>query len=231
MYNKKELELINISVPNRSWSYTPISHQTLIDLSKQELQNANLTIVDTKYQHTKNKKVVTGTFTVEGFDKDFGMSLSFINSYDKTRAVGIVAGVKTFVCLNGCISGDVSFQRKHQGNVDQQIHSKIREQIARMKKRYSDTLDDFTRWKKLPFSRNNMAKAAGLMFYNDMFNASQLSIIKQEIKNPSFDYGTKDTLYDFFQHTTHALKKSHASTVLKDHINVYKRFAKIEKYL
>jgi hypothetical protein len=57
----------------------------------------------------------------------------------------------------------------------------------------------------------------GRLFIDEnLIDSSQVSCIKNEIDKPSYDYKEYNTAWTFYNHVTHALKKSHPRSWMSD---------------
>ena len=61
-----------------------------------------------------------------------------------------------------------------------------------------------------------------LLMEHEIITSSQLSIIRQEYKKPTYPELAGDTLWNLYNHTTHALKKTHPYNYLGSHSRLHK---------
>ena len=80
--------------------------------------------------------------------------------------------------------------------------------------------------KEIVVSKRTTAELIGRMFIEEQFiAATQINIIKGQLKNPSFDYGADtDSLWQLYQHTTFAMKEVHPSEWMGNHIKAHNFF-------
>ena len=225
-YTDKELEYFAVPVPRKTRTYAPVSHESIVKHTHRVLESKNLVITDKQYQVAAKGEILTGTYVIESPDRDFKRMISFINSYNKTRRLGFVSGLQTFVCENGCINGDFDYSKKHMGTVNLEIIDAVIEQVDILDTQY-DTLKKWLERAQMQIlSPREMAELAGRMFIEkEILKPNQLSILKQEIKKPSFDYGgINNTAYEFYQHCTHSLKNAHPLNSSKQFVKTYEFF-------
>jgi hypothetical protein len=68
--------------------------------------------------------------------------------------------------------------------------------------------------------KRQMAELAGRMFIEEkILTANQMSELKKEIYHSEHFKG--ETLWDFYDHSTHALKKSHPGQIISNHTRVH----------
>jgi Domain of unknown function (DUF932) len=215
--------LFNIPVPESTKSYQAVPNRLVIETTLDLLEKNNFHVVKEDYRLGKTKNVAQGKFVIEGENKDFQRTIEFINSYDKSKALGFVSGLYTFICQNGAFSGEYSFKKKHVGDINRQLQHNIQSQIEQIDLQYNEMLNWFEEVKLVPMSTREMSQLAGQMFVEEsLFRTPQLNQLKKEIINPTFDYGgNNNTLYEYFQHCTCALKESNIIESNRQHVKVF----------
>jgi hypothetical protein len=58
----------------------------------------------------------------------------------------------------------------------------------------------------------------------EVINSTQLNTISRELKLPTFDYQSKDSLWELYQHTTFAMKEEHPRLWIDNHIAAHDFF-------
>ena len=53
---------------------------------------------------------------------------------------------------------------------------------------------------------------------------TQLNIISRELKAPTHDYGAKDSVWELYNYTTFAMKETHPSNWMSNHIKAHQFF-------
>jgi hypothetical protein len=205
--------LSQASFPNHGDTYTVIRHKFLIDASKSILKTHGFNIVCEVYTATSNLNVAQGTYYIES-DKDpeLGMMFAWSNSYDKSTRFQCGIGAYVLVCNNGMICGDLaSYARKHTGNADQEAFTHIMSQIKHADKYFTKLILDKEELKKVCLSKKEQSELAGRLFMDEeLIDATQMSCIKNEMNKPSYVYQADlNNAWTFYNHVTHALKKSH----------------------
>jgi len=143
----KRTQFVNLSaltsapIPDKTNSYTPISHGEIVDLIQNEAVKRNLTIVGDSYKVNSDLTRVIGYFDIKSNNLDLGMRVAFKNSYDKSMSFGIGMGSVVWICENGVISGEVVLKRKHTGSADDDARLKIIEGFAMIEDNFLDILE------------------------------------------------------------------------------------------
>jgi hypothetical protein len=203
----------SFDAPEKTRTYTPVSHGEVIDLVKQSLHNRGMEITNTNYRASKEGRVVQSIYNLnfEG-DKEVGMMFAWANSYDKSMKFKAAIGGRVFVCDNGMIRGDMSsYSRKHNGNADEEIFLEIEKQLDIATVQYGKILKDRDVMKEVIVPERRFIEVVGAMFFkHNLVNTEQLSIIKSEYLDPTYDYNCdKNSAWASYQHITHALKTTH----------------------
>ena len=213
-------ELFAVAVPQKTASYSPVSHQILHEAVAEKILKRGWTI-DNERIDTNQKG--TQMFTTLGIGVGHGeqrMSVGYRNSYDKSLSVGLVSGSQIIVCSNLMFVGDVKLLRKHTSGVFNDLYYLIDEVLGETEKTFEIALEETQIFKDIPMEKRIMAEVAGRMFIQDeIINSTQLNILKKEI-NGSENF-QEETLWDFYNHTTEALKLAHPSQAMQTYTNFH----------
>lgn len=213
----------SFEAPARTNTYTPVSHGNVIDLVKTSLKNRGMEIVTTNYRASKEVGVVQAIYNINfEADKEIGMMFAWANSYDKSMRFKAAIGGRVFVCDNGMLRGDMSsYARKHNGDADEEIFLEIEKQLELATTQYGKILKDRDVMKEVVVPEKRFIEVVGSMFFkHDLINTEQLSVIKSEYLDPTYDYNCdKDSAWASYQHITHALKTTHP----RDYMNIQQK--------
>lgn len=211
--------LEHASLPNHADSYTIISHKFVIDNTLKLLNESGFTVTKEIYRSNQDANVAQGIYYITPSTSDstinnedeLGMMFAWTNSYDKSIRFQCSIGAHVFVCSNGMVCGEINFARKHTGNADLDIISQITYQIKNAQSIFKNIIMDRDNLKKITLTTKQQAELAGRLYYDeDILEPCQLTIIKNEMKKASFDYNiSNDNAWAFYNHVTHALKKTH----------------------
>ncbi len=212
-------DLSAVQYPNHGKTYTVIRHKFLIDAARSILKTHGFNVKNEEYRSTANGNIAQGIYQIESTqDSELGMMFAWSNSYDKSTRFQCGIGAFVRVCGNGMVCGDMaSYARKHTGNADKEAFNHIMSQVKQGNKHFTQLVKDRDNFKKLDLSRKEQAELVGRLFIDEnLIDSSQISCIKKEIDKPSYDYKEDDTAWTFYNHVTHALKKSHPRSWMSD---------------
>jgi len=146
------------------------------------------------------------------------MMFAWTNSYNKRVRFQCAIGGYVMVCGNGMCTGDMmSFSRKHSGTANHDAKMQISNQIKHAEKFFKRIITDRNDMKIVPLLKQQQAELIGRLYCNELLGSQQISIVKQEMNNPTYAYGSDaENCWTFYNHVTHALKKSHPRTWLSN---------------
>jgi hypothetical protein len=221
--NVEKSYVLNAELPNHGDSYTVISHKYVIDTTKQMLASSGFIVTKEYYRANNKGQVAQGIYhirpmNVESTDPDLGMMFAWTNSYDKSIRFQCAIGAYVMACSNGMVCGELNYARKHTGSADQEIRSQISNQIKNAQKAFNTIKNDKDSLRGTPLDVKKQAELLGIMYFNeDLISPRQMSVVKDEMKNPSFDYNADmENAWAFYNHVTHSYKSVHPRSWLSD---------------
>ena len=215
-----EYDLIQVEAPQKTHSYQPVPHLTLINTVKEKLDKHNLKIVNTRYDANTKGAQMFGVYDLNIGGTDTNLNIGFRNSYDKSLPVGMVAGGTVIVCKNLMFKGDIKVLRKHTKGVFSDLDHLIENVISSAVFQFEQLTEDKERMKLKPLNKTQMAELAGRMYVEEkLISPTQMSILADEIRHS--EHFTDNSLWDFYNHATEALKKSHPAHLIPNHIKAH----------
>ncbi len=220
--------LENAPLPSHGDTYTVISHKDIIENTLNMLNASGFNVKSELYRASVNASVAQGIYYIEPSvhmsdqiksETELGMMFGWTNSYNKTIRFQCAIGGYVMVCNNGMVSGDMmNFARKHTGSADYEVKMQISNQIKNAEKYYQKILDDRDSLRQVVLSNKQQAELLGRLYVDkEILDVSQITTVKSEMKDPSYDYNCDaDNAWAFYNHVTHALKKSHPRSWLSD---------------
>jgi len=208
----KEL-LINAPLPQATATYTVIPHGFVISSVEQELKAAGLEIEQELYKAGNNAQVASGVLHLkQGEDQEMRMMFAWANSYDKSMRFKCAIGGYVPQTRSILGSGNIgSWGRKHTGSADQQTLETIKHQIHYADMYYTQLINDKNIMKNILVPERRKAEVLGILYFeHGLLTGEQIGIIKQQHKNPSFNYNAdKDSLWILYCHVIYSLQRSH----------------------
>jgi len=221
------------SLPSHGESYTVIPHKEVIENTLNMLNASGFHVTRELYRANMNANVAQGIYHIVPrnpinqsikSETELGMMFAWTNSYDKTTRFQCAIGGYVMVCNNGMVSGDMlTFARKHTGSADHDIRIQISNQIKNAEKYYARIIKDKDSLRTITLSKKEQSELLGRLYAEEnILELGQVSVVKSEMNKPSFDYkADQDNAWAFYNHVTHALKKSHPRGWLSDTQNFH----------
>lgn len=212
-------DLISVPLPNHAASYTTISHQFVIDYSKQQLLAAGFVIVDEEYRSTADGQIAQGIYKLHyNSDPELSMMFAWTNSYNKQVKFKCLVGAYINKTETVMVSGDIStWTRKHTGTADVETQQTIDSQIANAHMYYNQLVSDKTTMETIIMNKRRHAQMLGILFAEYcILTTEQASIVRAEMSRPSSTYKNTDSLWAFYCYITIALQSSHPKTWMED---------------
>ena len=218
--------LVAAPLPSHGKTYTVIPHKDVIETTKTLLDINGFTITKELYRANMDARVAQGVYHLSNLteDQEMGMMFAWTNSYDKSTRFQCAVGAFVNVCSNGMLCGDMAnYARKHTGKADHDIHTQISSQIKSANKYYTKLIQDKNEMRKIFLPKKNQAELVGRLFLDEeIIDASQVSCIKAEMKDPSYNYNADlNNAWTFYNHVTHSFKKSHPRTWMSDQVKFH----------
>lgn len=214
-------ELLAVPLPEQTETYTVISHEFAIENVTQALIERGFEILSEEYRCTNNGEVARGSYVVEfEGDEDMQMMFSWVNSYDKSTKFS--CGVGAYIMKNQAymISKEMTnWVRKHTGSADTDTIEVIQEQADKMQVYFAALKSDKDQMKAINVDPMRFASLLGRFYIiANVISTQQLSAVKKEIHNPSFNYGddlSNNSLWVLYNHILYILKGAHPKNWMK----------------
>ena len=215
-------DLLSVQPPASTSTYKTISHGAIIDTVYEELDKEGFVVREERFSATANRHVMNGHLILNiDTDADLKFEIAMLNSYNKTKRAIVAGGSQVFICENGHILGDTSygcFKRKHVGTADLDIVPFIKEMVKSAGECFDKLIRQKDAMKQIEVDKKIRNELIGQLYIDDAIIAdTQMSLIRDQINKPSFDYKSDGTLWQLYNHITYGLKNSHPSKWIRNH--------------
>jgi hypothetical protein len=210
--------LINTPLPEHAGTYTVISHEFIINKTKEVLASKGFQIEHELYRCNEGGDIAQGVYHLKfngEQDPEMSMMFAWANSYDKTMRFKCAVGGYLNASKSVIISGKLgSWGRKHTGAADIETSDMIQSQIENAETYYKQLVEDKASMKSITITKTKRAELLGRIYLeHELLTTEQVSLVKAEIKKPSFDYNcSTDSLWSFYTAMVYALQKAHPRT-------------------
>ncbi len=217
--NTTKAHIISVPLPQHGDTYTVISHQFVIDYAYQALANAGFSVVDEEYRCTADGQIAQGVYRLNfNNDPELSMMFAWTNSYNKQVKFKCVVGAYMNNTGSVMISGDMgSWVRKHMGTADVETQATIDDYIANAHMYYNQLVADKASMEGITLSRRKQSQLLGVLFAEyEILTTEQASIVRDQMKKPSYAFNSSESLWAFYNYVTIALQHSHPRTWMED---------------
>ena len=224
-------KILSTALPEKTETYTPISHSSVINRVRSEIFKAGFVINGEDYRCTNDGQIALGTLRMNyKADPDIELSANFTNSYNKQLAFRFNLGGLVKVCMNGMMLNNNTFdkfKRVHKGAADLLAEGIISDYINNAGEYWDSLVEHKDSMKGILLSTTAQHDILGELFFKkEVLNTMQLNSIKKELVKPSFDYKVdSDSAWALYNHITLALKDSHPSDWMEDQVKVHEVFS------
>ena len=212
--------LTSVALPTHAESYTVISHEFIINHTMEQLALHGFSVEKETYRANSDGSIAQGVYYLNYTkDPEVGLMFAWSNSYNKLMRFKCAIGGYVFICMNGVVAGDMgSWGRKHLGSADTETVKAIVEQISNADVHFDRIVADKDIMKKITITERKQAELLGMLYAQyEILSSEQMSIVKQQMDKPSYDYNCEiNSLWAFYNHVTHALKKAHPRDWMDD---------------
>ena len=128
-------EIARVATPDRTQTWVPIPHATLLDGVQHALEGAGLSVVHEAHALARDGNRFFGLLELRdptATDGDFGLVVGVRNSHDRSFPAGLVVGSNVFVCDNLAFSGEVRLDRKHTVHIARDLPQLIASAVGRL---------------------------------------------------------------------------------------------------
>jgi hypothetical protein len=189
----KDVESVGCPPGDGRWH--PISHGHAIQLTKEAIDRAGLTITEERYALAGNKKKGDGNTRMFGelildggpnanLPDDFKMAIGIRNSIDKTISWNICGGENVMVCGNMLMMGDFMVRRKHTTNILADLAPMADQAIANYLVGFENRVKEVEHWKQIEIDQPDVDHIVMECWRNGAFAPNQIPNIMQEWNEP-----------------------------------------------
>ena len=100
------MELALIPVPQATSTHKPVPHHVIVEALVETLSFRHIGVVNEEYAVSLDGMKMFGVLDLETQMEGCRFSIGIRNSHDKSLRLGLIAGLRVFVCSNMAFSGD-----------------------------------------------------------------------------------------------------------------------------
>lgn len=215
-----------IEPPEHTQSWKPVAYRDAV-LQLHDTIDRVLGLEITHEEFALNK---TGTqmFHVARCDygnDESGLSLGLRQSYDKSLALGVVAGAQVFVCDNLCFTGSAfRIMRKNTTNVWDDFKDLIRTQVRCSLDAFNSMTVDIEALKAVPCNLRRGYAILGVLLGEGILKPQQATVAFGDWEKPRHEEFANRNLWGLYNAVTEGLKRGGAGSVIDRHVDAHHWF-------
>jgi len=112
-------EIARVPTPPSTATWHPVPHYEIITMVSKAVESRGWTIANEQYGLARDSKKLFGVMRLgHSGNPEWSRAIGLRNSHDMSIAVGLAAGLNTFVCDNLCFGGSTVIKRRHTSGID-----------------------------------------------------------------------------------------------------------------
>jgi hypothetical protein len=206
-----KVDLASVPVPEETDSYVSVPYLRFVEEVELHVPRFGLTITEERFALAKDGRQLFGVLTcTNGHGQgDYALAIGLRSSYDRSLAVGLVAGTRVFCCDNLAFSGEASMHRKHTAHVFRDLPDLIYRMLSKVSAIRERQDAEIAAWKQRELRPADAHHLMVEAIRARALPASRLPKVLEAWENPShseFEPRTAWSLYNAF--TEHAKSRS-----------------------
>ena len=202
-------QLASVFTPEKTDSFQPIPHFGLVELTREAIGRAGLSISQEEHSLARGGQRYFGGFALSGLDitgADRQIVLGLRNAHDKSFAASICVGNRMTVCENLCFSSDIKLARRHTTNIMTDLPRVLADAVGRVVSHWNDMGNRIESYKQTEITRDRAADLLIDLVDSKAFPAREIYNAVQEFRNPRHEEFKGGTLWTLYNSVTENLK-------------------------
>jgi len=219
--------LATIPIPETTDTYMPVPYYDAVSMVKKIAGNAmaqfNYELLEEKYVLSRMGERMVGNLVFKN-GLPSGFTVSFVNSYDKSSSFKIATGTHTWACMNLMVSGDVVEMRMHTNRVMLEIESIVERAMLKGRDQHIKSEQDIDRLSWAKCNDRTAHEIMGVAYGDDLITVRQLTKVKEEWHNPTYDAFKPRTQWSLYNAFTEAMKTTPPEKTLEKYFGLHQLF-------
>jgi hypothetical protein len=209
----------SVKAPEHTRSHKPVGYQQAIEVLETQIERSGMAIESENFGLNKAGDQMFARFGIDSGETDRQLSIGLRQSYNKTLALGVVAGANVFVCDNLMFQGsDFRVMRKNTVNVFADFRFLVQTHISEAWAGYQSITQEVDGWKTKTIDLDRGYEIIGLAQGHKALTPNQASVAYQDWKTPRHAEFSDRNVHSLYQCFTEGLKKGPAGTTAERHI-------------
>jgi hypothetical protein len=227
-------QLAGVFTPEKTESFQPIPHFGLVELTREAIGRAGLSISQEEHSLARGGQRYFGGFALSGLDitgADRQIVLGLRNAHDKSFAASICVGNRMMVCENLCFSSDIKLARRHTTNIMTDLPRVLADAVGRVVSHWNDMGNRIESYKQTEITRDRAADLLIDLVDSKAFPAREIYNAVQEFRNPRHEEFKGGSLWTLYNSVTENLKGGDLSKLPFRTMQTQSIFDKLAKHI
>lgn len=203
-------ELLALPSPDSTATHTVVPHSKIVEKTIEALAYRKVSVIAEEYAVTKDGARMFGVLTLDIDGQGLNLALGLRNSWDKSFAIGMVAGFRVFVCSNLAFKGEFfAIAKRHSKNVLSSLDDTIAIGVDRIQRAFQPMLDQVNVWQNHSLSDTQAKALIYDAFVEDRIDAPKhlMKSVHRAYFEPELDAFKPRTLWSLQNGFTTAFKE------------------------
>ena len=225
-------ELKNITPPEATPTYTPLSHfdlsRSLKTISQDMLTGYEL--VSERFELAQSDSQLFGVLSFKADNSEMELAVGFRNSTNKSLSVGMCIGSQVIVCSNlmfSAIGGGITVLKKHSKNLLQGLEETTITTLYKAKFTFQQLIQDADLMRAITMTDDQAFQQLGRLYGHGILSPRQMPIALDSWLKPPHPEFQPRTLYSLYQAVTESLKSSPPMNAMEMYIQAHQRLLEV----
>jgi len=203
-------DLASVAVPEPTESYVPVPYGRLVEEVKLHVPRFGLKVIEERYALAREGNQMFGVLSCRNGHnvQDWCLAIGIRSSYDRSLAVGLVAGSHVFVCDNLAFHGESGVSRKHTANVFRDLPDLIYSMLSRVSVLNARMAEEIAGMKVLPVTQERAHHVMVEAVQAGILPASRLPKVIEAWEEPRHEEFAPRTAWSLFNAFTEVQKSA-----------------------
>jgi hypothetical protein len=205
-------QLIAAPTPQRTETWCPIAHNSLVEEAESGLNRAGFTVVQQVHALTEDSARYFGLFQVadlNAVESDYAFVVGLRNSHDQRFPAALCLGSQVFVCDNLAFASEVKIARRHTRHIERDLPGVVGQAIGRLAAFRTDQGKRFDTYRNMELGHEKAHDLIIKLLDAKAITQTQLPDVLTEWRTPRHrEFAEGQNVWRLFNACTEAVKGS-----------------------
>lgn len=220
-------QITAVMLPEQTDTYIPVAHNLLVDKVVEittEVLPVQLEAEAFGLARDGDQMFAHLRFKNGQGNKEMGLCVGLVNSYNKSLQVRLAAGASIFVCDNLMLAGGITYARRHTLNVWEDLEEAILERIAQAELSFETVVEDAKAMGDVDISNLCAYRVLGELYGERLLTNPMMSEARSEWEKPAHDDFKPRTKWSLYNAITASMKRTPPGKIMENHQRLHEYF-------